>query len=217
MGALFRLFRQAAGVLGDVQAIWAIIPAGMLAALSGYSGYLSDGLGWGIFIASGVFAFIVTGGVIIRENYRANRLEHKLNVSGIGVVQHPSGEENISYFRPVVTLQNTAGFDIQFELTRADFNFVGTKTGLDITVLKGVAAPRDSVHLSIPAAKGYAPLQPGKCVVEVKYGRVGEPLTHMFHTKLECNPTRPTSHTEEVVDLMVVRNIDTLSYSRVRA
>lgn len=217
MGALFRLLRQAVGVLGDVQAIWAVVPAGLLAVLSGYSGYLSDGLGWGIFIASGVFAFIVTGGVIIRENYRANRLEHKLNVSGIGIVQHPSGEEDVSFFRPIVTLQSTAGFDMQFELTRADFNFVGTKTGLDISVLKGVIAPRDSAHLNIPAAKGYAPLQPGKCVVEVKYGRAGEPLTHLFSTKLECTPTRPSSHTLEPVDLMMVRNIDTLSYSRVRA
>ncbi len=106
---------------------------------------------------------------------------------------------------------------MQFELTRADFNFVGTKTGLDIAVLKGVIAPRDSAHMNIPAAKGYAPLQPGKCVVEVKYGRAGGPLTHVFSSKMECTPTRPSSYALEAVDLMIVRNIDTLSYSRIKA
>ena len=218
MGAIFRFIRRAISLVGDVQAIWAVVPAGMLAGLSGYSGYLRDGLGWGIFIASGVFAFITLGGVIIRENYRANRLEHKLNVSGIGVVQHPAtGEDGISFFRPLVTLQSTAGFDMQFELTRADFNFAGTKTGLDIATLKGVIAPRDSANLTIPSAKGFAPLATGKCIVEVRYGRAGEPLTHLLSTKLECAPTHPSPHTLGPVDLMVVRNIDALNYSRIKA
>lgn len=217
MSELIKYIRRTVGVLADLQAVWTFILPALLAALSGYDGYMRDGFAWGLFIAAGVFAFLTVAWVIIRESYRANRLEHKLGVSGIGMVQQPSGTDGFSLFRPIVTLQSSASFEIQFELTRADFDFAGIKTGLSITGLKGVIAPRDLTNLVIPPATGYPPLQPGKCLIEVKYGRAGETLTHQLTTRLECSATHSSPQTQEPVDLMMVRNIDTLSYSRVKA
>lgn len=212
MGRFVRLVGRIFGWLGNIQAVYAIVPAGALSAVSGVAGYLSDGLGWGLFMASGVFVFVALGITLMRESYRANRLEHKLTVTDVWVQQFA----NILLFRPKFVIHNSANFELFFEVITVDYVFGKCKGGLDPTVaLSGLLSPHESTTILVPSAQGELPFPQGRVLIKIKYGREKDQLVETVSTVLECHPltTIPQEHEG---DMPMSRLVQTLDYTPVK-
>lgn len=173
--------------IGNFQTLVGLLPAGVLSVVGGLSTYSTQGLGWGLFVATGIVAFLTFSYVIVRESYRANRLQHKLNISAVAMQQlGRDGSEVV--FRPNFFLQNDANFEIFFELRSADYTFGSMRGSLDPTVpLRGLLAAKSGTGIVVPAMKGPHPLPQGRISISVAYGREKDEYTHLFVTNLECN------------------------------
>jgi hypothetical protein len=218
MRSVLQWLRRLVGWLGDYQAITTFLPGGILAAIGGGSSYLANlGLHWIIFLSSGIFCFVTLALFVVRESSRANRLEHKLNITAVNVEQIPNGPGNALY-RPSFILANSAHFEIFYRLERADYSFNGlTRVAPDPTIsVGGLIAPRDTGTIVLNGANGPGIPPRGRLIVDVHYGREKDTLTHSFRTTLDISSMTvldPSQHGAH----MIMRNVDRLDYEKLKA
>ncbi len=209
---IWKAFGRLLGWLGNIQAVYALIPASLLSAVSGISGYLTNGLGWALFMASGVFVFVALGITLMRESYRANRLEHKITVTAVNVQQYA----NILLFRPSFTLVNNASFELFFEVVTADYVFGSSKGGLDTTVpLRGLLSAHEGTSILIPAASGTLPFNGGRILIGVNYGREKDRYEYSLTTTLQC-ATLTVFPQESDGDMPTSRLVQSLEYAPIK-
>lgn len=219
MGRIWGWIKRAIGWLGDYQAVAAILPGGLLAVIGGVSTYLADlGLHWIIFLTSGIFCFVTLGYTVARESWRANRLEHKLTVSGFSLEQVPL-EAGEGLYRPSFALHNMAGFEIFYVLHRADYSVtnVGSSNPDPTITINGLLAGKDTIPVTLSAVRGAPGIAPsGRLVLDIHYGRERGVLTHSFRTTLTFVSLSAFPAGQGGLHT-VLRNVESIDYIKLKA
>lgn len=187
MQKIIRFFGRLISLAGDAQTVMLVVPNALISALAMYLGHIAGESGhWVIFAGMGVFCFGMIGFMAVRQNHRWNRLKYKLDVSDVKLLQQ-STQTSQAAFRPVIFIQNSAGYELAYNLISANYTFGLERNSLDPTIkLSGFIPANSVIPVGLPGFNSAPPIEQGKIKIEVLYGHDFDSLNYKFSTSLDC-------------------------------